>query len=63
MTSEDAINFFPGKVAELASRLGISVQAIYAWSESPPKGRQFEIQVLTGGALKAEPKRVRGKAA
>lgn len=53
MKTSEAVQFFNG-VTRLARALGIRRQAIYQWGEEPPQGRQFEIQVLTGGHLKAE---------
>ena len=56
MTTEEAIVFFdPDKkrVRVLADKLGITVQSVYEWGEVPPRGRQFEIQALSGGALLA----------
>lgn len=55
MTTAEAIKHF-GTQAELARQLDISDGAIAQWGEFPPKGRQFEIQALTNGVLKAEPK-------
>lgn len=56
MKKADVIKHF-GSVRALASRLGITVQSVYEWpDEAIPRGRQFEIQALTKGALKAEPR-------
>lgn len=54
MRTSAAIKHF-GSPAKLAEALGITVQAIYQWGETVPKGREFEIHVLTDGALKARP--------
>lgn len=50
MKTQDAINHFGGlrKVAEL---LGLSTQAAYSWGDIVPKGRAYELQALTEGAL------------
>lgn len=53
MTTEQAINHF-GSRDKLAKALGIWVSAVYAWGEYPPELRQYEIEVKTNGALKAE---------
>lgn len=42
-----------GSVANTASALGISNKAVYQWGESPPEGRQFQIELLTSGLFKA----------
>jgi len=50
----DAIRFY-GSVAKLADALNITPQAVYDWGDLVPRGRAFELQVLTRGELKAEP--------
>jgi len=52
MTKKDVLKHFGG-VTRTAEALGCSHVAVSRWKESPPKGRQYEIQVLTGGVLKA----------
>jgi transcriptional repressor of cell division inhibition gene dicB len=52
MTKEEVINHF-GSVANLARALKISTQAIYDWGSDVPEARQYQIQVLTNGELKA----------
>ena len=54
MRKQDVINHF-GCVANLAKKLGCSTQAISQWPESIPQGRAYQIEVLTGGKLKAKP--------
>jgi hypothetical protein len=53
MTTKQAINFFDG-VAGLSKALNVYPSAIYRWGERPPKLRQFELERLTNGALKAD---------
>lgn len=53
MTTQEAIDFFGG-IKELAAKLGVWPQAITAWGETPPMGRQYELEVKTGGKLRAE---------
>ena len=55
MTTAEAISYF-GTAAELATALGIKPQAVYQWGDVPPLGRQYQIQALTKGKLKATPK-------
>lgn len=54
MKKADAINYFRS-AAELAKKLNISEAAISQWGETIPKGRAYQIEVLTGGKLKADP--------
>lgn len=52
MTTADAVSHF-GTTAKLAAALRIKPQAVYQWGQEPPMGRQFEIQTITKGKLKA----------
>ncbi|MBP4067118.1 helix-turn-helix domain-containing protein [Aeromonas sp. MaB10011B] len=54
MKKADAINFF-GSAAELARKLNISEAAVSQWGDTIPQGRAYQIEVLTGGELKADP--------
>lgn len=42
-----------GTVTATAKALGISHVAVSKWSETIPQGRAYQIEVLTGGKLKA----------
>lgn len=54
MKTSDAIEHFGSQVA-LKKALKLKArQTIHAWGEYPPEGRQYQIEVLTGGKLKAE---------
>ncbi|HDO1375214.1 TPA: Cro/Cl family transcriptional regulator [Aeromonas veronii] len=53
MKKEDAISYF-GSAAELARSLNISEPAVSRWGDIIPKGRAYQIEVLTGGKLKAD---------
>jgi len=54
MKTKEAIKHY-GSVPALAAALGLtSRQAIYYWGEYPPPGRQYQIEILTNGALRAE---------
>ncbi len=53
MTTKEAIDYY-GSIKKLADALGIWPHPIYRWKEHPPKLRQFEIERLTDGKLKAE---------
>jgi len=49
----DVIAHF-GSVVNAAKALGdISPQAISQWPETIPQGRAYQIEILTGGTLKA----------
>ncbi|MGL6488002.1 Cro/CI family transcriptional regulator [Aeromonas hydrophila] len=54
MKKTDAINYF-GSASELAKKLNISEAAISQWGQNVPQGRAYQIEVLTGGKLKADP--------
>ncbi|AUV12693.1 MULTISPECIES: Cro/CI family transcriptional regulator [Aeromonas] len=52
MKKQDAIDHFGG-AAKLAQALGCKPQAISQWRDHVPQGRAYQIEVLTGGKLKA----------
>ncbi|HHQ4887274.1 TPA: Cro/CI family transcriptional regulator [Aeromonas veronii] len=52
MKKQDAIDHFGG-AAKLALALGCKPQAISQWRDHVPQGRAYQIEVLTGGKLKA----------
>jgi len=56
MTPQQVINHFGGTVKKTAESLDVSQMAIYKWLKAGkvPKNRQYELQVRTGGILKAE---------
>jgi len=53
MTTKQAIEHYGG-IKQLAAELGIWAHVIYRWGDHPPKARQYELEVKTGGKLKAE---------
>lgn len=53
MTLTDVLEHFKAKPSELAETLGVTPGAISQWREGIPKSRQFQIEVMTKGALKA----------
>ena len=53
MTTQEAIKHY-GSIRELAKVLDVWPNVIYQWGEFPPMGRQYELEVKTGGELKAE---------
>ncbi|HHQ4925307.1 TPA: Cro/CI family transcriptional regulator [Aeromonas veronii] len=54
MKTEHAIEHFGSKAA-IADALGIKKSAVSQWGDTIPKGRAYQIEVLTGGKLKATP--------
>ncbi|GAB6017128.1 hypothetical protein I5M99_06235 [Serratia marcescens] len=53
MKKDDVISYFDG-VGKTAKALGLSHASVSGWGKIIPKGRAFEIQVLTGGELKVD---------
>ncbi len=53
MTKAKAIEHF-GSATKLASAVGVTKQTVSQWGEYPPGGRQFQLQIMTKGKLKAE---------
>jgi transcriptional repressor of cell division inhibition gene dicB len=53
MTKSQAIEHF-GSAAALARALGVSRSAVSHWPEEIPLGRQYQIEVATKGALRAD---------
>lgn len=54
MKKSDAIEHY-GTAAALARALGINKSAVSFWGDTIPKGRAYQLEVLTGGKLKANP--------
>ena len=54
MKLTEATEYFGG-VKGLAEAIGITTQAIYQWGGIIPAVRQYQIQVITKGRLKAAP--------
>lgn len=55
MKTEEAIKHFGGKKIELARALKISPSAVTMWGEEIPLLRQYQLERITKGALKADP--------
>lgn len=53
MRKKDVIEHF-GSQKAVADALDISEQAVSNWDDEIPRGRAFELQVLTGGKLQVE---------
>lgn len=54
MKSSEVKKHFGG-IRATAAALRISYEAVRKWGDYPPLGRQYQIQALTKGRLKAEP--------
>jgi hypothetical protein len=55
MTKSEAIEWAGGTQVLLAERLGLKQPSIASWGDVPPQLRQIQIEMLSGGTLKAEP--------
>lgn len=60
MLTAHAIAFFGSKYL-LQRALRVSAEAVELWGRHPPCVRQYQIEVLTGGALTAAAKCMREK--
>lgn len=56
MKTELAVDYF-GTKAAIADALGIKRSAVSQWGETIPKGRAYQIEVLTDGKLKVDSRR------
>jgi hypothetical protein len=52
MKTTDAITHFK-TATKLANLLGVTKQAISNWGVYPPIGKQYQMQIMTKGKLKA----------
>lgn len=53
MTTQECIDYF-GSRKKLADALNLWPQGVYSWGERPPIARQYQIEVVTEGKLKAD---------
>ena len=53
MTTKEVIAYY-GSIRKMAVALDIWPNVVYTWGERPPMRRQYEIEVKTKGALKAD---------
>lgn len=54
MRTDEVIRHFVTQKG-VADALGMSQPSVALWREYPPPARQLQLEMLTGGALKAEP--------
>lgn len=53
MKTSEVFEYF-GSVKATAEKLGIrAVQSVYDWGDEPPELRQYQIQIVTRGRLRA----------
>lgn len=58
MNKSDVLAYF-GSTTATAKALGISHVAVSKWGDAIPQGRAYQIEVMTGGQLKANPSQPR----
>lgn len=54
MKTNEVIEYFGGRKKLLAALNLKTRQTIYAWGEFVPAHRQYQIEIITNGALKAD---------
>lgn len=59
MTTQEAVEYYGGLKA-LAAALNVYPQAIKNWGDRPPRGRQYELYVLTNQELEIDEDFVNG---
>ena len=52
MKTQDAIDHFGGR-REMAEAMDITPQSTHDWGEEPPLLRQYQLEVITKGKLRA----------
>lgn len=55
MFTKDVIAHF-GSQAAVARALGIAQPSVWEWGDHPPPLRQLQLERITNGALRADPK-------
>lgn len=55
MRTQDAIDHF-GSRSALARALGINAASTYSWRDEVPPLRQLQLEALTDGKLRADPR-------
>ncbi len=53
MTTQDVLDYFETQAA-IAKALDISQSAVSQWGDRPPMLRQYQIQIVTQGGLRAD---------
>ena len=52
MKTQEVIDHY-GSIKAVADELGTWPQTVYQWGDEPPMARQYELEIKTGGKLKA----------
>jgi transcriptional repressor of cell division inhibition gene dicB len=60
MTKDEAIAFY-GNQSQLAQALDLTPSSVCEWGEYPPWGAQCELELLTKGKLRREPKQQKAR--
>jgi hypothetical protein len=55
MTYDEALEHFGGTQEKLAAALGITQPTVSVWKGVLPDAYQYQIEVITGGKLRADP--------
>ena len=63
MTYSEALEFFGGTQVKLAAALGVAQPTVSCWGGSIPPAYQYQIEVISGGKLLADPELRHPKAA
>lgn len=53
MTYAEAVSFFKTP-AQLARAMGVSTPSVMEWKSGIPETRQYQVELATGGVLKAD---------
>jgi len=53
MTYQDAVSYFQ-TASRMARALGVSTPSVMEWKAGIPEVRQYQIELATGGQLKAD---------
>lgn len=53
MTNDDVLDYFETQAA-IAKALNITQSAVSQWDDRPPMLRQYQLQILTQGKLRAD---------
>lgn len=60
MRKADVLAHFRNNQSAVARALGITRASVHNWPEIVPEGRAYQLEIVTGGRLKVDP-RVYGK--
>jgi transcriptional repressor of cell division inhibition gene dicB len=55
MKTSEVLAYYGQNKSAVARALEIDPSSVHDWGDYPPGGRQLQLELLTGGVLKAEP--------